>query len=186
MSTKFKVGDKVRRMVCDWCDYREGQVYTVSRVSSVSVWTEECPQSNGADQGRFELVIEDNVTKQEEKVMKVKKNEWKFSVSSDKLIDLHEISKSLTRETPCAIVHRGDGYSTVVLHDNLYTKHIFMKKDVRVAFEEEVGKLHSIVWQETNSGYLTPLMAAIKAVQTQPVRNKFRNKCDVTVQQVSL
>ena len=110
-----------------------------------------------------------------------KNTKYKFSVSSDKLIDLEEIAKDLTRKNPVAIVHRSDGMHTVVMHESLVNKLDVVSRK----FYKEFEQVSEPYWKSpdnfvpTSSRTLEPLLRVIRKLKEAPVTKGIR--CDVEV-----
>lgn len=180
MSTKFRIGDRVRRLTKPQGNMAIGDEGIIIRIEDDELSFKNFHPSTDCcfKEHHFELVTN---TKQEKVMKKVKDNEWNFSVSSDKLIDVLEVGQVLTREHPLAIIHRGDGYCTIAIHASIYRKALYVKPKFREALDEALNIMQDDDYFKVCSANLNPITKAVKAIRNARVLKKYRKNCEVTV-----
>lgn len=120
--SKFKPGDKVRRIVSDGPDIRVNDVATISKViSNIIVNLEGFPQSQGFCSTFFELVEEAKQVKP-----KAKNNVlYEFTSQSHSAVNLAELCESCTRENKFLVVKmesKSLRQFAVVVHGSIINK----------------------------------------------------------------
>lgn len=155
--SKFKAGDKVRRLASPASNYlKVGGVYTVAIVrGSHEISLVERPGRLYMDR-YFELVEEEVDSK----------DEWSFTVSSDKLISLSEIHGTLTRERPMAIVYKGDKVA-FLLHQCVYDKARVLGGDYMRNLQTALSKYTS--WHDKRSSVIDPVIKAVRDIRNAEV-----------------
>lgn len=139
-------------------------------------------------EGVFELV-----SMPEEKTMKKQDDEtvWEFDVSSDTLIDVEEIQETLTRNHPVAIVTNGQGGCFIIIHDSIWVKAEYVKRELKQDLYTALIPFDSFsmderVWAQVDRGVLSPILAAVKAIRTAQVKRKYRNPMTITVKMIEM
>ena len=131
-------------------------------------------------------IIEEGIT-----TAKPKKETWKFTVSSDTLINLNEIEKNLTRERPVAIVsYNTEGnykVATVLIHESIMDKAYTLPSNYSDELQKALNPIHESQLDGTagfvdiRTNFTRPLMKAIKAIRTAAIPRKRKGHLEVTV-----